>query len=923
MNGSWFSSWRAALRISRREITRHRARNTLIVVMLGLPVFAAVAVDTLLTTGMKLTSAEVLDRTVGGTDAYIEMPQSNPIYQSLDAKPHIVPAPPTGAAAPVQPGVTPYATQIQNALPQASVLPVTESFGAFFHGPDGYANAQYWRTDVGDPRLSGAYDLLSGRRPASADEVDVSPAAAKALGASAGSTVTLAIQSAANGKSSSFTVVGIMQQPDDTNAAAIFGLTGAPAANGDFPEGWYIENPGGVSWSQVEALDGRGFPVVSREVLADPPAQSQDPYYAAAQLEPPGPVSSSAAAAAAVSAIVIGIALLEVVLLAGPAFAVSARRREREYAIIGAAGADDKQVRRIVLADGVMLGLVAGVLGTAVGLGTACAVLPFFARLTGKLPGAVHVSILQVLGVALLAVLLGLCSALQPARSVSRREIMATLSGRRAALAHKRRVGAVVRGVLMIVVGAFVEFSASHGTGALTQLGIVGGTALIEVGGILCTPAIVSLVAKLGGVLPLGPRLALRDCARNLGRTTPAVAAIFAAVAGAVAAGGYLQSSITQQRQAYQPFLLTNQIAMQVTGSAQATQVEQALRSIMPVTGSFVTESISGYQQSINAPDQWVLSVLTPGTSASCAKDSVSTVPKSSVEDFECGQYIEPFAANGELVGGAQVLTDVTGVKNDAADAMLDQGGIVLFDSASDFAGAVRDGHVSLVTVTDVPGKAGTDIQTVHQYSLPALVVSARGIPSPGAVISPAAAEQLGLVGRAQRTVLNVDMPGPVTADQQIAASQVAARFGISTGADVDQGLPDTSNVINLVVLAVALLLALAAAGIATGLALADGRADHETLSSVGSSPWTRRWLAGSTALVITGLGVLIGVPIGFLIAKGLLNVDTIGVSAANPVRFIVPWLNLGAMAVATPLLTALGAMLLSRSTGAASGRTS
>ncbi len=922
MNGSWFCSWRAALRISRREVLRHRARNILVVVMLALPVFAAVAIDTLLTTGVQLTGTEVLERSVGGTDAYVENSQNDPIYQSLDAQPKIVPIAQSekdGTATPAPPSESQDAAQIQAVLPHARVIPVTASYGVFFDGPAGSANADYWRTDVGDTRLSGAYDLVSGRRPASAAEVDISPAAAKALGASVGSTVTLAGQSAASGRGSSFTVVGIMEKPDDTKSAAVFGLTGAPAAIAESPDGWFLENPGGVNWSQVEVLNGDGFPVVSREVFDDPPARSQDPYYEAAEQQLPSPQT---APGAAVFAIVIGIALLEVVLLAGPAFAVSARRREREYAIIGAAGADDRQVRRIVLADGVVLGLVAAVLGTGLGLGSACAVLPFFARLTGKLPGAVHVSIPQVLGVALLAVLLGLCSALAPARSASRREIMGTLSRRRTAFSRRRRIGNVLLGVLLIAFGTFVEFATSHGTGAPTLLGIVGGVALIEVGAILCTPTVISLVAKLGGILPLGPRLALRECARNLGRTTPAVAAIFAAVAGAVAAGGYLESALSQQREAYQPALLTNQIAMQLTGAAQAAQVEQALRSVMPVTSSFVTESIAGYQQDVSAADQWALSVLIPGTSTSCAKDSVSTVSTFSAEDFQCGTYVEPTAENGELVGGAQLLDDVTGVHDSAADTVLDKGGIVLFDSGSDFAGAVRDGVVSLVVVTEVPGKAGTDIQTVHQYSLPAVVESSRGIPNPGTVISPASAQRLGLVGAAQRTVLTVTLPGRVTAGQQAAAAQVATRYAISSGANVDQGVADTKSVINLVILAAALLLALAAAAIATGLALADGRADHETLSAVGSSPATRRRLAGFTALVITGLGILIGVPIGLLIAKGLLNVDSIGVSAANPVRFVVPWLNLGAMAAAAPLLTALGAMLLSRSTDTAARRT-
>ena len=314
MNGSWFSSWRAALRISRREVLRHRARNILIVVMLGLPVFAAVAIDTLLTTGVQFTAAEVLERSVGGTDAYVEMPRGGSIYQSLDAQPKIVPTSQfvtDGTPAPAPSSESQDAAQIQDLLPRAKVVPVTASYGAFFHGPAGFANADYWRTDVGDARLSGAYDLLTGRRPTTAEEVDISPAAAEALGASTGSTVSLASRSASNGRGSSFTVVGIMEQPDDTKSTAVFGLSRAPAAIAETPDGWFIENPGGVSWSQVEALNRDGFPVVSREVLDDPPARSQDPYYAAEQQLPShGPQSSTAAAA--VSAIVIGIALLEV-----------------------------------------------------------------------------------------------------------------------------------------------------------------------------------------------------------------------------------------------------------------------------------------------------------------------------------------------------------------------------------------------------------------------------------------------------------------------------------------------------------------------------------------------------------------------------------------------------------------------------------
>ena len=61
----------------------------------------------------------------------------------------------------------------------------------------------------------------------------------------------------------------------------------------------------------------------------------------------------------AAGTLIAGLALLEIVLLAGPAFAVSARRRQRQLALVAANGGTPAHVRRIVLADGVVLGLVA------------------------------------------------------------------------------------------------------------------------------------------------------------------------------------------------------------------------------------------------------------------------------------------------------------------------------------------------------------------------------------------------------------------------------------------------------------------------------------------------------------------------------------------------------------------------------------
>ncbi len=51
-------------------------------------------------------------------------------------------------------------------------------------------------------------------------------------------------------------------------------------------------------------------------------------------------------------ALAIGFGVLEIVLLAGTAFAVGARRQTRELGLVAAAGGTARDVRRIVLLQG-------------------------------------------------------------------------------------------------------------------------------------------------------------------------------------------------------------------------------------------------------------------------------------------------------------------------------------------------------------------------------------------------------------------------------------------------------------------------------------------------------------------------------------------------------------------------------------------
>jgi putative ABC transport system permease protein len=920
---SWLTSWLAALRIARREALRDKARNLLIVAMLMLPVLGVSAFETVLNSTGDLSTQEQLARKTGTTDAWIIRNGTSAVQQNTGLPTLSLPADwrrqvTSGDFDTPQTSDKQQADDsgIRAALPNATLLPETSSGGVFMHGPAGYASPGYTQVDLTKPQLSGAFDLLSGRVPKTANELDLTPRTMKEFGAVIGSTITLPASASANGKPATFTVVGEMDQPDSTNADAVFALPSAAVPTGAAPQGWFVLNPGGVSWSQVQAMNKTGYVVTSRDVALDPPSASQVPYNALRVLPGFGQGGNDAAGAA-VLAIAVGIALLEVVLLAGPAFAVSARRRERDYAIIGAAGADASHLRRIVLADGIVLGAVAGVVGAGLGFGAAAAVLPWIGHL-GTLPGHVHVNLLHVVGIALLSMVLGLCAAWMPARSVARRDILATLSGRRAAPAARIQARRTATGLVLLAIGFCGSLLDRKLSPSLGVLSIVGGIAVIEIGAIMCTPAVIGAVARLGRFLPLGPRLALRDSARHTGRTTPAVAAMFAAVAGAVAAGGWIDSSLVQGRDAFQPALLSTQVGVpNVAGQKQAAQIVSKLGPVMPVTGSAVVQEVD--VPDADSTNQWQFSALSASDPSQCTAGTVTQFGTlaASAPLQACGLGIDGTEMALDPIGGPAVLKELTGIDDANANAALNGGGAVVFTS-----GIVRNGRATFVLQHAFPGKAkpGTTTEATTYFTVPAVYENPQGIPNPGVVVSPALARKMG-VATGGTLSLVVDLSGPATTTQQYGGAQVLQDVGNQDGLTTPGSYSSSLDAVNLAVLAIALLLAIGAAAIATGLALADGRADQQTLTAVGGSPWTRRWLAGSTALVITGLGIVIGVPIGFLITDGLVEVSDLGrmgPDLGTPKLFTVPWLNLGFLVIAVPLLTALGAMALTRSKSAA-----
>src|SRR5205823_3992743 len=124
----------------------------------------------------------------------------------------------------------------------------------------------------------------------------------------------------------------------------------------------------------------------------------------------------------------IGLTFIGLLAVAG--FTVVAHRRLRALGMIGAIGATDRQIRRVMLANGAGVGATGGLLGALLGLTVWFALRPAFEHLVGHHIDSARIPWWAVIAAAGLAVVTALAASWWPARSAARMPIVAALSGR-------------------------------------------------------------------------------------------------------------------------------------------------------------------------------------------------------------------------------------------------------------------------------------------------------------------------------------------------------------------------------------------------------------------------------------------------------------------------------------------------------------
>lgn len=851
-----------ALRLARRDARRSKGRSALVVAMIALPVLGVGGADVLYRT-FQLDSDQRATRVMGQADGVLEDTGVDRVEQ--------YPGPYAGwngdgtraGKAPAPSTVLPAGTR---------VVPLDEDPEASVETAETTTAVSLVGLHLQDPLVRGLYVLRAGRPATGAGELVASTGLARRLGLHVGDRVTLAPGGVGT---SARTVVGLVDVPNSVGARVV--LVDAGQLPHVRTRRWLVDLPGRLTWSDVRRTNAQGFVLDPRadEVPGEPPVPAE---------------VTKALDASTVTAVslVVGMVLLEVVLLAGPAFAVGAKRRTRDLALLSASGAEASDVRASVLAGGVVLGGIGGVLGVLLGAVLARAVLPIVTRVNDQLPGPFELRPLELLGVALVGVVTALLAAVLPARAAARQDVVAALTGRRGTVRSLRRTPLL--GVLAAAVGTAV---ALHGATQRDVNVILAGSATAELGLVATTPFLLGVVGRLGRVLPLGPRLALRDAARNRGRSAPAVSAVLAAVAGSVAVGTYLASTDRYAQQQYRASAPYGSTWVQLGGTEDAAAAERVLREQLPGAPVVRVRALGATPRPGQPNPPYVSLQL------GCADGEVApAVP--------CAGGSRPSPYGGEvLVGDAELVRRLTGVTaTQAVRDVLARGGAVVPP------GFLRKDGTVVVRVETA--RDDGSVGQVRRTVVPA--VAADG-PLDVTLLSPAAAARVGQPTHDAGVFAALTAP-PSGRQEDRLRSALDRTEAAGALLQVERGYTSQYGAGLLALLVGSGVIVLGASSIATGLAAADGRADLSTLAAVGASPRTRRTLAGFQSATIAVLGTVLGAVSGLVPSIGMVLALN---SAARQVGrdaypLVLPWTNVLVTLLVVPALAALAAALLTRS---------
>jgi putative ABC transport system permease protein len=807
----------ALVRIARREVRRHPRRSALVVVLIALPV-AVVACGLATQATLEPTEAELRSQESGRADIVVGTPN-----------------PDRGSPAPQSPAAAERA--LRDVLRDGSGVVPDRRARLDVSSADLATGAVVIATDAPHPVNDGRFHVSEGRLPLRPGEATVSPGVAHELDVGVGDVVTL--------------------HPAETRLEVV-GLAQAAGALLD----WTVIVPHGTipttAWL-VDLAPGADVEAILTRLRASPALRGIEVRSAGAALEASGvrPLPGLDP-----TWFMIGsLALVWTGVVAAAAFAIGARSRLREVGLVAATGGTQRQVRRLLLADGLVLGLLGSLLGLIAGLALAVPVVDHLARDADRLPGPLRAPWPAELGAVALGTSGAILAARWPAVRAARLPTLAALQSR--ITRPPRRARATAGGVVTIGAGGAVL---AYGASADAELPIVAGTLLVVAGVAMLHRLLVDLVARLADRAPLSLRFAARDASRQASRTGPAVVASMLALAAAIGAATITSTAAARdaanpQHRDYPPQRLevgvggADGTALQVSPGHDVAALERALGESldarrMGTIWSATTPAQAGAATGPDPPDR-------PATVQIAAPEALAVLGVTDTPTLEAFAHGSALRIERQAVPSPAAIT--------AADGTEQQVPVV----------DVRTGTVGVLGTLAVP---------------------------------PDVAGRLGLTHVTQLAVI-LDLGRPVR-EHDLARAHATALRTLGPGSQIWTATQDgqccNKRLITLAVLAFGLAIALPVLGLVAALTRSEAQTELAVLDAVGIAPRRRRRFAAAGMGLLAAFATALALPAGLIPAALYLRADSPRIPGGSVIS--VPTAAIAMLMVGVPLaLAAIG----------------
>ena len=654
--------------------------------------------------------------------------------------------------------------------------------------------------------------LVSGAYPARPGQVALTSQVAALYGAHVGGTWQAA--------GTTWRVTGIVQDP--SNLADEFALV----APGQVP------HP-----SQVIML--LGSPAVQQAISNGHGTLPGIP--AATVSVPSGHVGGASPAVLVLAVEAVGLAFIGLVSVAG--FSVMAQRRLRALGMLSAIGATERNLRLVMIAGGLTVGVAGALAGAVLGLAAWFAYVPALQRATGHVVDAANLPWWAFAAGVVFAVATSVLASRGPAKTIAQVPAVTALSGRPAPPKPVHR--SALPGVIVFAGGvACLAF-----TGGAAEAARGNGHALLLLAGLIATIAGIFLLAPLaisvlaagaGPRLPVAIRIALRDLVRYRVRSGAALAAttfaVFLAMAICIVASMKFDDPLNWSG----PNLSSSQLIAYTYYQNGGTRT--------PPLSNAQAASLSGRVNTLAASlhAQSVLPLETAGSQPEIA--GLSQVGAQAHDNFTGTVYVatpQLLATYGikasQIAPGTDILTMRPGLAGLPRMEMS-------WGGHGGCSGTCIAGHESATPPCTLSNDclANPVMQTVS--NLPG------GTSEPNTVITEYAVSKYHL--QTQLYAWLIQAPAPLTATQLNAARQFALAYKVTV--ETKAGGPSPGEIADGGT-ALGIVIALGVLAASVGLIRSETARDLRTLTAVGASGATRRMITAATAAAVGLLGAVLG----------------------------------------------------------------